>query len=61
MRKEDVRNQTRKETEAAIREFYLKEIERRDQEAAVKEKAYQLEIEKLQKELKLKEKQQKPL
>lgn len=53
--KEVVRNETRKETEVAIREFYLKEIKRKDQEAAAREKALQLEIEKLQKELKLKE------
>lgn len=46
--KETVRNETRKETEVAIREFYLKEMERKDQAAAVKEKALQLEIEKLQ-------------
>jgi len=32
--KEIVRNETRKETEVAIREFYLKEIERKDKEAA---------------------------
>lgn len=46
--KEIVRKETRKETENAIRDFYLKEIERKDREATAREKVLQLEIEKLQ-------------
>ena len=52
--KEVVRNETRKETELAIREFYLGEIQRKEKEAATKEKAYKLQIEKLQEEIKKK-------
>lgn len=50
--KEIIRNETRKETELAIREFYLGEIQRKEKEAAIQEKSYKLQIEKLQEEIK---------
>jgi len=50
--KETVRNETRKETELAIREFYLGEIQRRDIESAAKEEAYKIQIEALQAQIK---------
>lgn len=50
--KETVRNETRKETELAIREFYLGEIQRKETESTMKEEAYKLQIDKLQEEIK---------
>lgn len=46
--KENLRNETRKETELAIREFYLQEIQRKEQEMDAKEEAYRLQIQQLQ-------------
>ncbi len=50
--KEKVRNETRKETELAIREFYLGEIQRKDKESAAKEEAYNIQIGELQAQIK---------
>ena len=52
--KEKVRNETRKETELAIREFYLGEIQRKEKETDAKEESYKIQIEKLQEQIKKK-------
>lgn len=46
--KEEVRIETRKETELSIREFYMGEIERKEKEFAAKEESYKIQIAKLQ-------------
>ncbi|MFD1926454.1 hypothetical protein ACFSFY_00005 [Sporosarcina siberiensis] len=51
LEKESVRSETRKETEIAIREFYLEEIQRKEKERYEVEKSYKLQIEKLQLEI----------
>lgn len=48
--KEKVRKEVRKETEVAIRAFYISEIARKEKEFAEKEEAYKAQIEKLQEE-----------
>jgi len=50
--KEIVRNETRKETEQAIREFYLEEIQRKEKETDAKEEYYKNQIENLQEQIK---------
>lgn len=46
-----MRSEIRKETEIAIREFYLEEIQRKEKERYEVEKSYKLQIEKLQLEI----------
>lgn len=53
-KKEKVRNETRKEKEQAIREFYLREIQRKEKETDAKEESYKIQIEKLQEQIKKK-------
>jgi hypothetical protein len=49
--KEEVRNEVRRETEQNIREFYLAEIQRKENEFQTKEEEYKKQIESLQEQI----------